>query len=450
MIDQVSVGSTQPELVLEPHANPIGWYASLPRNWRYLAIATICAVVNNVLLIGLVKAGIGYFAGIWIAYIPMVLFGYALHSVITFQQNPSVRALLRYALVMLANYPLWILSLFVLRGELELPIEAAAPIGTVIAFIGNYLGTHWAILRSVRSAFEGAWGRGRHPLDKKLLVRFLTEYAFQPATAFWRAIELPPLIALGIPMGRGLDLGCGDGKLTGVLLSRIGYRDLIGVDPDPRETDEAKRRCIYSAVHTCGASQIPEPDASFDFAMSNSVLEHIPDLDSVLAETARVLRPNGLFFLTVPQAGFRAQLRGPLMPGISRRAYTAKLDRRLAHLRYPTAAAWQQMLDRHGFVTEDLKFYLDRPEVRRWETLSRLTAGVLSAISGGRLHPIALQRRLGLRQIQNRNVFPLALASVLATLITFGLGKSSTGPQEAHTGCVAIRCRRRSALSAHA
>jgi ubiquinone/menaquinone biosynthesis C-methylase UbiE len=330
-----------------------------------------------------------------------------------------------------------------LRDGLKLPIEAAAPIGTMIAFVGNYLSTHWAILRSVRTAFGKASERNKHTMDQNLLVQFLSEYAFQPATALWRAIELPALVDLGIPMGRGIDLGCGEGKLTAMLLGCIGNRDLVGIDTDPQEVEEARRRQIYAALHVCDAAQIPEPDASFDFAISNSVLEHIPELDPVLAEMARVLRPNGVFLITVPQAHFHAQLRGPLVPGVRRTDYEARLDKRLAHLRYPSSAAWQQMLDRHGFTTEAVEFYLDRSQVRRWEMISRLTAGALSALSGGRVHPIALQRRLGFRQIQNRSVLPRALASMLATVVTCGLGRSSTDLTEENTGCVAIRSRRR-------
>lgn len=419
------------------------WATILPRNFRYIAVAGICAVVNNLLLIILVKSGINYFAAIWLAYIPMVLFGYALHVAITFQVGASSRTLLRYALVMLANYPLWIASLFILYSVLKLPIAVAAPVGTVIAFIGNYLATHWAIMSSVRVALGNTRDRNKMPLDRDFLAQFLSEYAFQPATALWRTIELPALIGLGIPMGRGVDLGCGDAKLTAILLRRIGHRDLTGVDPDAREADEAIRRQIYSAVRVCSGDQIPEADASFDFAVSNSVLEHIPDLDPVLGEMARIVRPNGLFLLTVPHAGFHAQLRGPLLPGLSRADYEARLDKRLAHLRYPTANEWKQMLSRHGFATEAIEFYLDRAQVRRWETLSRFTAGVLSTLTGGRLHPIVLQRRLGLRQIQNRNIFPPALASFLAALVSAGLGRASDQLTEGNTGCVAIRCRRR-------
>ena len=112
-------------------------------------------MVNNIFLITLVKFGVNYLVALWICYVPILLLAYALHTSVTFQVDRSFRSFLRYALVTLANYPLWIASLFLLRSGLRLPIEVAAPIGTIIAFIGNYLAAHWAILRSVRAALHG-------------------------------------------------------------------------------------------------------------------------------------------------------------------------------------------------------------------------------------------------------------------------------------------------------
>jgi SAM-dependent methyltransferase/putative flippase GtrA len=414
---------------------------------RYLAVAAICAIINNVALVALVKSGIHYFVAIWLAYIPMVVLGYGLHVGITFRTRATLAAFGRYNVAMLANYPLWIVSLFVLIDVLQMPIAIAAFVGTAITFVGNYLATHWAILRSVRTAFRCSITLEKRSVDRNLLVQFLSVYAFQPATAFWRTVELPALIDLGIPIGRGIDIGCGDGKLTAVLLHNIGKRELVGIDPDPEEAAEAARRNMYASVHACDAREIPEPDGGFDFAIANSVLEHIPDLESVLAEIARVVRPNGLFYLTVPHIGFHAQLRGPLLTGITREEYEARLDRRLAHLRYPSAIEWRAALDRHGFTTEEVKFYLDQPQVRRWETISRFTAGALSSVCGGREHPIALQRRFGLRRIQNSGTLPAFVASPLAGVLTWALEVGRTDLTETTTGCVAMRCRRRANLS---
>jgi SAM-dependent methyltransferase len=279
-------------------------------------------------------------------------------------------------------------------------------------------------------------------MDLKLLRDFLRVYAFQPATAFFRAIEVAALIELGIPVGVGVDIGCGDGRLTEILIRRIGWRDLVGVDPDPREAAEARRRNFYTAVHTTGGERIPEVDGRFDFTISNSVLEHVPRLDSVLAEVSRVLKHGGIFCLTVPHAGFRTQLAGPLIPRISRAEYETRLDQRLAHVNYLSAAEWRALLDRHGFATEVANFYVDRAQLQRWETISRWTAGVLDAASGGRMHPVAIQRSLGLRQFQNGFNVPRPCAAVLARLFTLGVTPVCMELTEETSACVAIRCRK--------
>ena len=156
MFDELSVRSAPAEFAAAAQpALTEQMYVRLPRGWRYLAVAAVCAVVTNILLITLVNLGINYLVALWIGYVPVLLLAYALHASITFQIDKSFRAFLRYALATLANYPLWIGSLFLLRSGLKLPIEVAAPVGTIIAFVGNYLAAHWAILRSVRAAFNG-------------------------------------------------------------------------------------------------------------------------------------------------------------------------------------------------------------------------------------------------------------------------------------------------------
>ena len=115
-----------------------------------------------------------------------------------------------------------------------------------------------------------------------LLTSLIGVYVAQPATAFWRAIELDAIQRLGLPAGRGLDIGCGDGKLTEILLRSIGGRRLVGVDMDALETRAAAGHDFYEAVHTAPADRVPEASGSFDFAVSNSVLEHIPDLEAGL------------------------------------------------------------------------------------------------------------------------------------------------------------------------
>ncbi len=123
-------------------------------------------------------------------------------------------------------------------------------------------------------------------VNKVLLKRFIQHYPFQPATGFWRAVEIEQVISREFPQGLGLDLGCGDGKLTKIIIDEVGKRELVGIDIDPKETEQAKELGIYRRIHTVPGDTIPESNATFDFAFSNSVLEH-KDINGCLMILAR-------------------------------------------------------------------------------------------------------------------------------------------------------------------
>lgn len=267
-------------------------------------------------------------------------------------------------------------------------------------------------------------------VSKDLLVEFVARYPAQPATAFFRAIEIDKLAeAMQDIEGLGLDLGCGDGILTDILFKRIGIvPDLVGVDPDPEEIAAAKNYPFYKRLHTVFGDNIPEADGTFDYVFSNSVLEHISDLEPVIAEASRVLKPGGTFFFTVPGPGFRENLHGSLV-GQSREQYLTELDKRLAHFHYLSSRDWEQMCARNGLSLSATSGYIDSGEIKRWETLSRFTGGLLHSLSGGSLRPIEIQRTLKLREFQNRKRLPRPIASSVATLISSGIGKGGAGAQ---------------------
>jgi SAM-dependent methyltransferase len=259
-------------------------------------------------------------------------------------------------------------------------------------------------------------------IDRELLTEFVARYPAQPATAFWRGIEIDILSHAPIPEGLGLDLGCGDGILTDILFKRMGRKPrLVGVDPDPLETDAARKYPFYERVHTTGGESIPEPDSTFDYAISNSVLEHIPELEPVIAELGRVLKPGGQFFFTVPCPGFRDNLAGAILPGVSRDEYLTQLDKRVAHFNYLSRLEWEAMANRHGMRVTDVVGYLGKAATQRWETLSRLTGGLLHSLTFGKRRPIEIQRSLRLRDMQNTISLPHAVAGAIATVIARGL-----------------------------
>jgi len=119
--------------------------------------------------------------------------------------------------------------------------------------------------------------------------------------AEWRYIG--PLLAERPDGARDvLDLACGSGHQTLAWAER-GFR-VSGLDFD-RDLLLAGRyrleRASAGALHarwTCAdATRLPFRDGSFDLVFNNSLLEHVPAWRAVLAETARVLRPGGVFVM---------------------------------------------------------------------------------------------------------------------------------------------------------
>jgi SAM-dependent methyltransferase len=190
-------------------------------------------------------------------------------------------------------------------------------------------------------------------------------------------------------------------------------------------------------VHTVAADRIPEHDRGFDFVFSNSVLEHIDAIEPVIAEVARLLKPGGVFLFTVPSSGFHACLAGPLLPWVDRQSYLRAVDLRCAHRRYWDDSGWRNCLQRHGVEPVRVLPYFTTPEVQRWETLSRFTAGVLYAIARERMQPIDIQRALRLRRRGVR--LPSWAAAALAAAISAGVRSDASGG----FGCLLVEGRKR-------
>ena len=104
---------------------------------------------------------------------------------------------------------------------------------------------------------------------------------------------------LGIDPRRttALDVGSGGGLLAEEF-ARLGFR-VTGIDPSAESVEVARAHAESEGLdieYTAGVGeQLPFPDESFDIAYCCDVLEHVNDLDRVMAETARVLKPGGVY-----------------------------------------------------------------------------------------------------------------------------------------------------------
>ena len=126
----------------------------------------------------------------------------------------------------------------------------------------------------------------------------------------WYTFLLLDVIRYGRP-GNLLDIGCGVGAFL-ELASQWGM-EVAGVDASAEAVALAKQRFPSLAItHHLLSGRLPHADGSFDNAVLNQVIEHLPPaiLKNTLSESFRVLKPGGRIFIYSPGKANRAEVEG--------------------------------------------------------------------------------------------------------------------------------------------
>jgi SAM-dependent methyltransferase len=160
--------------------------------------------------------------------------------------------------------------------------------------------------------------------------------------------------------GRGvlLDLGC----WVGFLLSEAERRgwEAWGVEPSAFAAEFARDRMGLRVVQaTLEGADLPE--SHFDAVVLGDVIEHLPDPGAALRRITRLLAPQGVLYLALPDAGsVAAQLLGSRWWSVIP-----------THVQYFTRASIARLLARHSYVVEwmgsapkafTVRYYLERLE----------------------------------------------------------------------------------------
>jgi SAM-dependent methyltransferase len=99
----------------------------------------------------------------------------------------------------------------------------------------------------------------------------------------------------GVERGmRALDVGCGPGALTAVLVERLGPANVVGADPSEPYAEACRARQPGVEVAVAAAESLPFADDAFDATLSQLVVNFIDDPEAALDEMARVTRSGGV------------------------------------------------------------------------------------------------------------------------------------------------------------
>ena len=166
-----------------------------------------------------------------------------------------------------------------------------------------------------------------------------------------RFYEVPLLLRLGGPLPAGarvVELGCGSGFGTQLILQRFGAARVDAVDLDPAMVTRARRRLapyadrvrLAEGSATDLRSALDAPDSRYAAGFDFAIVHHIPDWRAAIAEVARVLRPGGRFYFDEVTA-----------VALASRTYRLLFDHP-EHDRF-TAAEFVAELDRHGLTVAE-------------------------------------------------------------------------------------------------
>jgi len=150
---------------------------------------------------------------------------------------------------------------------------------------------------------------------------------------------------------RVLDVGSSAGGLS-VALALRGV-EVDGIEPSAAGVEVSKMRAQRKGIrnasfHVGVGEKLPFADATYDFAVSLAVIEHVQDVPQVLKEVIRVLKPGGFFYAEVPNNLFPFEAHYKM-------AWLPMMPKPLAKVYVKARGAYPEFLDTLNYMN---RFYI--------------------------------------------------------------------------------------------
>jgi arsenite methyltransferase len=167
---------------------------------------------------------------------------------------------------------------------------------------------------------------------------------------------------------RVLEVGCGNGAATKLIMQHVNPAQLVGIDPSPVFIEMARQAFADEprvSFAISDATATGQADAFFDLVIAHTVYSHlVVDPEGALAEARRVLRPGGKLVIFDSDS---AILTVALFDGDPLQAAVGAVLRNLTHAPYimrrlpglVTAAGFRvQSVEPHGYIQTSSPDYL--------------------------------------------------------------------------------------------
>lgn len=244
----------------------------------------------------------------------------------------------------------------------------------------------------------------------KYLGEFLKIYWLRPETALWRSVDALFLKNIK-PTHPAMDLGCGDGCFQFVVqggkfdldfdvfqsTSTKGFwkhKDIydfldenfnvkiikkpkfvfdVGFDHKEKLLKKSEQLSIYKRLVVGDANKkLPFEDNSFKFIFSN-ILYWIENLDGLIKELNRVIKPGGILVITVPTKAWELyrpthkpelMTKNKILIRILKKLNRGRSD---SYFHVYEPEVWNKILEKHGFTIKKQNRYLSRRLIMLWD-----------------------------------------------------------------------------------
>ena len=182
----------------------------------------------------------------------------------------------------------------------------------------------------------------------------------------------------------------------------------VGIDNDPKGVKLAKNCGMYRKVEVVDATKMTLKSSSFNTVVSNSTFEHIANDLSAVAEVSRVLKDNGLFYLTVPSPEHIKFLQDLGVNKFELDKYNERVD----HFHFRSKNEWGKIFLDNGLKIIFHETYFPKKVVNIWYKLHKIATfrpykrelwSYLKDSPYGKLFPVVIVKPL-LTQLISKNV----------------------------------------------
>lgn len=124
-----------------------------------------------------------------------------------------------------------------------------------------------------------------------------------------RHVEARWLRQMGGPApGKVLEVGCGRGLGTEIILKDFNAERVDAFDLDPQMVELARQRLKHLGdrvrLWVGDVTRVEAPDMSYDAVFDFGIIHHVPNWSDAFREVHRVLKPGGRFYLEEVLRGF--------------------------------------------------------------------------------------------------------------------------------------------------